>query len=102
MPNLFSSLMGTANKHEDIQTLANDMLMGAKMTATAYHMAGLEASTPELRNLYFTHMNQIIEAHTALTQLAVSRNWYTPYLSPDKQLAETYSQSQTVVDYPRA
>ncbi|MFT9497343.1 spore coat protein [Anaerosolibacter sp.] len=96
MASLLNSLMGT-NQMDD-QTIANDMLAGAKAAASAYLTATLESATPELRAMYGTSLNQIIGGHAAVTALAVKNEWYKPYDMPEQQLSETVYQSQTVID----
>lgn len=80
------------------QTIANDMLQGAKGAAQAYLTATLESATPELRSLYSNSLEQVVAGHAALTNLSINRNWYKPYDMPDQQLSEAVKQSQNVVN----
>jgi spore coat protein CotF len=101
MPTLLNAAK-VAKKQMDDQTIANDMLMGTKAAASSYLMAALETATPELRQLYVTFLGQIINEHSALTHLAITRNWYKPYDVPVQQLNEALMQSQNVVSLPKA
>lgn len=101
MPSLLISMMA-AKKQMDDQTIANDLLMGSKTAASGYLMAALEAATPELRSMYIRAVNEILDEHSMLMELAINRNWYKPYELPEQQLADTYKQSQTMVTYHKA
>lgn len=96
MPSLISMIM-RGTKQADDQTIATEMMMGAKAACNSYLVACLEASTPELRALYSTHLNQILGGHAALTNLAINKNWYKAYEAPDQQLIDVVKQSQTVI-----
>ena len=97
MPSLLNALMGNNNQLNN-QTIANDMLSSSKQAASTYLTAILESSTPELRTMYSNGLTQILAGHEALTSLAVNKDWYQPYKTPDQQLADTFNQSQTLVN----
>lgn len=80
------------------EVIAGNMISSAKSAADAYLNATMTSSTPELRAIYSSSLNQIIGGHSALTDLAVNRGWVSPYSAPSQQLAETFSKSQTTVD----
>lgn len=96
MPSLVDTLMGGVTEGKLNNTvIANDMLAAAKAGAAAYLMASLESATPEIKNLFFTNVSQLAQDHAAMTDLALKKGWYKPYQSPDEQLKETYTYSQT-------
>lgn len=80
------------------QTIAMDMLSGTKAAAGAYLNAALESATPELKALYSSSVNEMLKAHSELTDLAVNKKWYKPYDRPEQQLADAYKQSVTICD----
>lgn len=95
-----ASLIGSMLKNDkqlNDQAIANDMLMGSKAGASMYLAAILESSTPEIRAMYSSALNQMIAGHSALTDLAVARGWYKPYDIPEQQLVDTFRQSETLV-----
>ncbi|MDP4147763.1 MAG: spore coat protein [Bacillota bacterium] len=94
---IVSSIVGDKTTLDD-QTIANEMLLGAKSSATMYLNAALECATPELKAMYSSNLNQVISGHSAATELAVTRKWYRPYEKPEQQLADAYKQSVTVVE----
>jgi spore coat protein CotF len=79
------------------EVIAENMIGSAKGAADAYLKATMTSTTPELRAIYSSSLNQIIGGHSALTDLAVNRGWASPYDEPSQQLAESYSKSQTTV-----
>ena len=97
MPSLLNALMQDKTELTD-QTIANDMLASSKMAANTYLAALLESSTPELRTMYSNSLNQVLAGHEALVSLAINRDWYQPYKTPDEQLVETFDQSQKLIN----
>jgi spore coat protein CotF len=96
MPSLLNALTGVGKQAND-QMVANDMLMGSEAAASAYLLAVLKATTPELRSMYSSALTQILAGSGAMMDLAVNRGWYRPYENPDQRLAESYRQSETVI-----
>ena len=96
---VMEKVTGTTDLND--RTIANDMLAGSKGAAQAYLTATLESATPELRALYSTSLDQIVDGHASLTNLAINKNWYKPYDMPDHQLAEAVKQSENVLDINR-
>lgn len=93
---LFNSA-GQGDSEQSDSIIANDMMSGAKAGATAYLMASLEATTPELKSFLFSYVSQMAQAHQGMTELAVKKNWYRPYQDPKQQLSEIYQQSATML-----
>jgi len=80
------------------EVIAGNMIGSAKSAADAYLNATMTSSTPELRAIYSSSLNQIIGGSSALTDLAVNRGWVSPYNAPSQQLADTFNKSQATVD----
>jgi spore coat protein CotF len=80
------------------EVIAGSMMGSAKSSADAYLNATMTSSTPELRAIYASSLNQIINGQSALTDLAVNRGWVSPYSAPSDQLTTTFNKSQTTVD----
>ncbi|WP_271810656.1 spore coat protein [Clostridium beijerinckii] len=94
------SIIGSMIKNTmdiDDEIIASSMLSTAKEGADMYLNATLTSSTPELRAIYSASLGQIVEGHTALTELTVNRGWVNPYDSPLKQLANSYSESKHII-----
>jgi spore coat protein CotF len=96
MPSLLNALTG-AGKQANDEMVANDMLMGSEAAASAYLMAVLKTSTPELRTMYTASLTQILAGSGAMMDLAVNRGWYRPYDKPEQRLVESFKQSETVL-----
>ena len=92
-----ANLLGNRAKNmTDIndEVIANNMLASAKGAADAYLNATMGSSTPELRALYGSSLNQVVGGHTALMELAVKKGWENPYNSPSQQMQDAYNKSQ--------
>jgi spore coat protein CotF len=96
MTNMVDS-MKAIRKQIDDQTIANDMLMGAKAAASGYFMAVLESSTPEMRSMCKSALNQTLDEYSALMELVINRDWLRPYQPAEQQLAEAYKHSGTLL-----
>lgn len=79
------------------ETIASSMLSTAKEAADMYLNATLTSNTPELRPIYSASLGQMVEGHTALTELNVNKGWIKPYNDPIKQLADSYNESKNVI-----
>ena len=73
------------------------MLSAAKESADMYLNSTLTSSTPELRAIYSASLGQMVEGHTALTELAVNKEWIKPYCTPTEQLTCSYNESKSVI-----
>ena len=84
------------NVDMDDKMLALSMLSAAKEAAQMYLDSALTSSTPELREIYSATLIQIVEGHTALTELSLNKGWVKPYDDPKLQLACSYNESKDV------
>lgn len=75
------------------EVIADNMLAAAKGTANAYLNATIASTTPELRAMFGSSLNQVVTGHTALMDLAIKKGWERPYNSPSQQLTEVYHKS---------
>lgn len=98
MASMLNSLLGNDKLNINNEVIAMDMLSGTKAAASAYLGAALETATPELKAVYNASVNEMLMAHSALTDLAVNKKWYKPYDRPEQQLADVYKQSVSVCD----
>lgn len=101
MTNMVES-MKAIKKQTDDQTIGIDMMIAAKGAATGYFMAVLESSTPEMRAMSRSALNQTLDEYSILMEIAVNRNWMKPYGTIEQQLAEAYNKSGEVVSYHKA
>ena len=81
----------------DDKMILDSAIATAKGNASMYLTATLGATTPELRTFYSTGLTQAIEAHTALTELALNKDWIKPYDDPTSQLSSTLDDSKNAV-----
>lgn len=95
-----TSILGNMAKNSTAindEVIATNMISAAKGSANAYLNATLTSPTPELRTMYASSLNQVLNGHSALTELAVKRGWEQPYNPPAQQLSSAYDKANTVV-----
>lgn len=97
MTNIIGNLIKD-NVDLDDKLIALSMLATAKESADLYLNSALTSSTPELRAAYSAWLIQVIEGHTALTELCTSKGWLKPYSSPAEQLTCSYNKSMDVIN----
>jgi spore coat protein CotF len=93
---LGNMVKGTTDINDEI--IAGNMLASAKGAADAYLNATMTSTTPELRAVYSSSLNQVVAGHSALTELTVNHGWEKPYNPPTQQLSETYRKSTEIVN----
>lgn len=96
MSNILSSIVKNTTDIND-KVISGNMLASAKSAADAYLNATMTSTTPELRALYSSSLNQVVGAHSALTELTVNRGWINPYSSPTQQLSDVVNKTETTV-----
>ena len=96
MRNMIGNLIKN-NINMDDKMIALGMLASAKEAADLYLNSALTSSTPELRGVYSASLTQIVEGHTAITELSLNKGWIKPYDSPAQQLACSYNESKNVI-----
>ena len=96
MINLIGSLI---KKNVDIsdEVIATSMLSAAKEAADLYLNSTLTSTTPVLRGIYAASLGQIVEGHTALTELSVNKGWIKPYDTHIQQLTCAYEESENII-----
>ncbi|WP_455544313.1 spore coat protein [Intestinibacter sp.] len=62
-----------------------------------YLDSALTSSTPELRAIYSASLTQMVEGHTALTELSINKGWVKPCDSPKQQLMCSYNEPKTLL-----
>lgn len=80
------------------EVISGSMLSSAKSAADAYLNATVTSTTPELRALYASSLNQVVGGHSALTELVINRGWNNPYDSPTQQLSDVVNKTETTVE----
>jgi len=80
------------------EVLANNIITSASASAQAYLNAVTTSTTPELKAMYTSSLNQILGGHAAVTELAVKKGWEKPYNSPGEQLSDAYTKSKTTLE----
>lgn len=97
MRNMIGSLI-KSNVDIDDKLIISSMLSAAKEAADLYLNSALTSSTPELRAIYSASLIQMIEGHTALTELSINKGWMKPYDTPTQQLTCSYNESKSAIN----
>lgn len=97
MKNMIANLI-KSNVNIDDKIIALSMLSSAKEAADIYLNSALTSSTPELRAIYSASLIQMVEGHTALTELSINKGWIKPYDTSIQQLTCSYNESKNVID----
>jgi spore coat protein CotF len=97
MASIINNIIGNANTQMNDKTIVNDALMASKAAAGAYLTASLESATPELRTLYTSNLQQILQGHASMTDLAIAKDWYKAYDAPDQQLSDAIKHSENTI-----
>lgn len=97
MRNMIENLIKN-NTYIDDKVIILSMLASSKASANMYLNSALTSSTPELRAIYSASLTQMVEGHTALTELSINKGWVKPYDKPIQQLTCSYKESQNVID----
>lgn len=97
MSDVFSNwFTNTTDASSDV-TIALNSISTTAVSAQAYLLAALEATTPEVRRLFGEYSSQSAMANDSLMELAVVKNWINPYERPESQLQTTVAQSYKVL-----
>ena len=90
MRNMIGNLI-KSNTDIDDKKIALSMLSSAKEAADMYLNSALTSSTP-------ASLTQMVEGHTALTELSLNKGWINPYDTPIKQLTCSYNESINTIN----
>lgn len=74
------------NVNIDDKLICESMMTAAKDGAMLYLNSTLTSTTPELRAIYSAGVTQMLQGHTALTELSVKKDWIKPYEESSCQL----------------
>lgn len=97
MRNMIGNLI-KSNVDIDDKLIVSSMLSAAKEAADLYLNSALTSSTPELRAIYSASLIQMVEGHTALTELSINKGWMKPYDTTIKQLTCSYNESKSAIN----
>jgi len=84
---IVSMLMGNTFGESDI---ASDMIKDSKFAVISLSNAVTEIANPELRHLLGGQLLTAIAQHHELSDLAASKDWYKPYLTPHQQITQDF------------
>jgi similar to spore coat protein len=88
-------LMGIKNPLGD-KEIASDMLKDSKFALISLGKAVTETTNPKLKGLILSNLLTAVEQHHQLSDLALGKEWYEPYLSPQQQISNDLSMAQKI------
>ncbi|NMA66390.1 MAG: spore coat protein [Clostridiaceae bacterium] len=94
------SILGNVVKNSTAisdEVIATNMIAASKGSANAYLNAALTSPTPELKAMYASSLTQVLNGHSAITELAIKRGWEEPYNPPTQQLSSAYYKAERVI-----
>ncbi|MCQ2969605.1 MAG: spore coat protein [Clostridium sp.] len=86
------------NVNIDDKILSESMMTAAKDGAMLYLTSAITSTTPELRAIYSAAIVQMVEGHTALTGLAIKKQWLKPDEAPINMLSCAYKCANETVN----
>lgn len=95
--NILSNIAQNTTDIND-EVIAGNMLTSAKGAANAYLNAAITSTTPELRAIYSSSLNQVVGGHSALTELTINKGWSKPYNPPAQQLSDIVNKAETTIE----
>ena len=96
MSTILSNIVKNTTDIND-EVISGNMLAAAKSSADAYLNATMTSTTPELRALYASSLNQVVGGHSALTELTINKGWNKSYDPPTQQLSDVVNKAGTTV-----
>lgn len=98
MSTVMSAIGEAVGMKPDDRVIAESLLNTAKLKATAYCMAILETTSPDLRHILMTHLTDALTEHERCTQLAIQRGWYRAYDTPDQLVQQALHDARHVLE----
>jgi spore coat protein CotF len=97
MSTILSNIVQNTTDIND-EVIAGNMLASAKGAADAYLNATITSTTPELRAIYASSLNQVVGGHSALTELNINKGWIKPYNPPTQQLSDVVTKAEATIE----
>lgn len=89
-----NNVMGNNLTDKDI---ASDMLKDSKFGITTISMAAAEATNSELRKILNGHLTATVNEHHRLSDIAINKNWYKAFDTPQQQLKNENNEVNNVI-----
>jgi len=94
---LLNMLMGIENPLSD-QDISSDMLKDSKFALISLGRAVTEVANPQLKLLILSHLLTAVKQHHQLSDLALDKDWYKPFLSPQQQVSADMRMAQNLTN----
>lgn len=77
--------------------LVLDMLTGSKFSIEVLAKTITETTNPQLRQMLASQLNMNINEHFRLSDMAISKQWYNAYATPQQQIQEDVKEAENLV-----
>lgn len=91
----WDTLLGMDSMMND-QDIADDMLKDSKFAVISLAKAATTGHHPQLKELFEAELLLAVQNHHKLADLASTKEWYKPRLSPMEQIIEDLEASQDI------
>ena len=88
MSTVMGAIGNATGMKPDDSVIAGAALSAAKMKAGAYLTCLLETTTPELRQILSTHLQDAITEHQRWSELCIKRGWYKAEAPAEELVAQ--------------
>ncbi|MDS0527369.1 spore coat protein [Clostridium sp. SHJSY1] len=89
-------LLGSDNNLTE-KEIAQDMIKDSKFGVTSLTSAAAEATNPELREILKNQLDNAVNEHFELTDILISKEWYSVYDDPTEQLRKEYEEAKGIL-----
>jgi similar to spore coat protein len=87
-----SSFSGTMSDKD----IASSLLMDSKHDITGLSKCAMESTNPQLRNILTKQLNSCMTDHFKLSDMAIKKQWYDAYASPEDQIEKSLNELKTM------
>lgn len=97
MSTVVSAIGQVTGMKPDDRTIGIGLIDAATAKAQMYLTATLASTSPELRHILLTHLQNAISEHENVTKLAVEKGWVKPNITTDQMVKEAAAHVQPIL-----
>ena len=97
MTSVISAVGEATGMKPDDKVIGLSLMAAAQANAKNYLAAVISSTSPDLRHVFMTHLQDEIAAHERATRLAVERGWLRPDLSARDWIKMAASDAETIL-----
>ncbi|MFZ5813699.1 MAG: spore coat protein [Bacillota bacterium] len=97
MTTVMSAIGEATGMKPDDKVIGLGLMAAAASKAQGYLTAALTTTTPELRHVMLTHLQDALNEHEQVTRLAIKKGWFQPHLPVDQLIRESAAFAQPMM-----